>query len=266
MLVWCGCLRPPSGHLRGLQHVSDDMPCPASRPSSRPTGTARWGPEPPPAGQRRHAGRQAPLPPPAPLGRGAVLLHHLEHGDRPTDRSPAGLDGRGAEAWSNSVSFHPPLPGFRCINNDRVIRLSARGVVVPTFVSPVVWREGGATPAPSATTRTTTDTPGSTGETFIDMPRRGAPRSRASRSSARSRSILCLLRTTIGIVGPVALAETGVPRGPRRSRPACRRWHSPQTDEADPHHQRSAPGLEQPTVAARRAQPRAIPLERPIFA
>ena len=193
MLVWCEYYARRPGHLRGLQHVSDDMPCRISAKLSADRGR-RWGPK--LTLQDNVGGQNVKHPCLLRLPSGEVLFFFTIWNTETDRRIMLRRSTDECETWSDLVRISS-LPGFHCINNDHVIRLSTGRVVVPTFVSPVVWREGEHFRAFCYYS----DDDGHSwqhSETFMDLPRRGAEE--PSMVECEDGSILCLLRTTIGIV------------------------------------------------------------------
>jgi sialidase-1 len=202
MLVWCEYYARRPGHIRSQQHVTDDMPCRISARLSADRGRS-WGPT--FTLQDNIGGQNVKHPCLLRLPSGEVLFFFTVWNTESDRRIMLRRSTDECETWSEPVRVSS-LDGFHCINNDHVIRLSTGRIVVPTFVSPVVWRAGEHFRAFCYYS----DDDGRTwrhSETFMDLPRRGAEE--PSMVELKDGSIFCVLRSTIGIVARAVSRDGG---------------------------------------------------------
>jgi sialidase-1 len=203
MLVWCEYYASRPSHLRHRRHVTDDMPCRISAKLSSDRGRS-WGPR--FTLQDNIGGQNVKHPCLLRLPSGEVLFFFTVWNTETDRRIMLRRSADDCETWSDPVKVST-LPGFHCINNDHVIRLSTGRIVVPTFVSPIVWKEGEHFLAFCYFS----DDDGRTwqrSENFMDLPRRGAEE--PSMVELKDGSLHCVLRSTIGIVAQAASHDGGV--------------------------------------------------------
>jgi sialidase-1 len=110
------------------------------------------------------------------------------------------------ETWSAPVQISES-PGFYCINHDHALRLTTGRIVVPCFVSPIVWQEGEHFRAFCFYS----DDDGHTwqrSENTMDLPGRGAEEPMVV--ELKDGSLYCILRSTLGKVFKAISRDGGV--------------------------------------------------------